>query len=178
MGLLQEGLNYRDMVGQVTPRLGVDEFQSQIGEDSDIIVLNFIVNGQEVGKDLVNWLERGYDWIIDAEISPGEVLDRKFYVFAELNRRTSAPRRIMELLQDLETLTAIKADDWKISVAGSKFPASIEALQDNVALTPAQYKQGRDSDLNEWREIAGLPVQSLQSDSEDLAEFRRIAGLR
>ena len=178
MRQLNEGLSYHDMVGQITPRLGIDEFQSQIGEDSDIIVINFIVAGQEVGKDLVNWLERGYDWIIDADVSPGEVLDKKYYVFAEFNRRTSAPRRIMELLDDLKTLTDIDPSKWQIAIYGKKYRASVEAIQDNIPLTPTEYTRRNQGDLNEWRQIAGIKVVTQPTDDEDLLEYKRIAGLK
>lgn len=166
------------MVGQVTPILGIDEFQSQIGDDSDIMVLNFIVNAQEVGNDLVDWLERGYDWIIDAEVSPGEVLDKKYYVFAELNRRSTAPRRIMELLDDLNTLTDIKAKDWQIKVDDKKYPASIESISEHVLLTPVEYKNRDEGDLNEWREIAGLPIVSTHEEDSEILEWKRKAGIK
>lgn len=165
------------MVDQVTPVLGIDEFQSRIGEDSDIMVLTFIVAGQDVGGDLVDWLERGYDWIIDAEVSPGEVLDKKYYVFAEMNRRSTAAKRIMEMLDDLNTLTDIKADDWELSIDDKKYPATIEAIQSHVALTPSQYKKGQEGELNEWREIAGLPTVKIYEDDPDLVVWKRTAGI-
>lgn len=177
MRQLNEGLNYHDMVDHVTPTLLVDEFQSKIGEDSEIITLTFIVDGEAVGNDLVDWLERGYDWIIDAEVSPGEVLDKKFYVFAEMNRRSSAPRRIMELLEDLYTLTGIKAADWNVKVAGKKFPASVQVIQDNIHLTPGDYNGAKEAELNEWREIAGIKTTKTYSDSPELDEWRRRAGI-
>lgn len=176
---LNEGLNYHDMVDQVTPVIGIDEFQSRIGEDSDIIVLNFTVAGEEVGNDLVDWLERGYDWIIDAEVSPGEVLDKKYFVFAELNRRTSAARRIMELLEDLYTLTDIKAENWKIKVGDEKYPASVEAIEEHVTLMPSDYKKEQEGELNEWRNMAGLKSVPLYQDEDpELTHWKRIAGVK
>lgn len=165
------------MVDQVTPVLGIDEFQSRIGEDSDIMVLNFIVSGQDVGGDLVDWLERGYDCIIDAEVSPGEVLDKKYYVFAEMNRRSSSAKRIMEMLDDLNTLTDIKADEWEFSIDGKRMPATVEAIQAHVALTPSEYKKGHEGELNEWREIAGLPTVKIHEDNPDLMDWKRTAGI-
>lgn len=174
---LNEGLNFHDMEGHVTPLLGIDEFQSRIGDDSDVIVISFIVDGKEVGNDLVDWLERGYDWIIDAEVSPGEVLDKKFYVFAELNRRTTAPRRIIELLDDLNTLTGIKADDWEVKIYGQKYPASEDIIKREVPLTPSAYKAKDEGELNEWREIAGLKTVKTHDDSEDIIAWKRQAGI-
>lgn len=174
---ITEGLNYKDMEGQITPTLGVDQFKSQIGEDSDIIVLNFIVSGKDVGDDLVAWFERGYDWIIDADVSPGEVLDKKFYVFAEMNRTSTAPRRIMELLDDLYTLTDIKKDDWKLKIDDKKYPASEKIISKLVPCSAAKYKERNESDLNEWRQIAGLPTVSTHQNDQELVAWKRRAGI-
>lgn len=177
MGQLNEGLNYQDMKNHVTPILGIDEFKSRIGEDSDIIVLNFTVSGEAVGNDLVDWLERGYDWVIDSEVSPGEVLDKKFYVFAEINRRSTAPRRIIELLDDLYTLTDIKTEDWQLRIGDKKYPATAEMIKANVALSAADYKNKEEGELNEWREIAGLPVVRTHDDDPDILSWKRRAGI-
>lgn len=175
---LNEGLNYKDMINHVTPILGIDQFKSHIGDDSDIIVLNFIVSGEAVGEDLMDWLERGYDWIIDAEVSPGEVLDKKFYVFAEMNRTTSASKRIIELLDDLYTLTDIKTDEWKLKIDDKKYPATEENITSHVSLSPSQYKENTESELNEWREIAGIPtVRTHDKDDEDILVWKRQAGI-
>lgn len=168
-----------DMVDQVTPILGIDEFQSQIGDDSEIITLNFIVSGEDVGNDLVDWLERGYDWIIDAQVSPGEVLDKKYYVFADLNRRSTAPRRIMEILDDLYTLTGIKSDRWQLKIDSKRVAASREAIEQGIKLTPGDYRNSREEELNEWRTMAGLKeVSVFNTDDPDLDHWKRIAGIK
>lgn len=175
---LNEGLNYMDMEHHVTPILGIDQFKSRIGEDKDIIVLNFIVDGEAVGSDLVDWLERGYDWVIDSEVSPGEVLDKKYYVFAEMNRRSTAPERIMELLDDLKTLTGISADNWELKIDKTKYPASEEIISKNVILNSNEYASTKEKDLNEWREIAGLKtIKTYDNTDVDLLNYQRQAGI-
>lgn len=175
--ILVEGLNYKDMVDQVVPTLLIDEFKSRIGEDSDIIVLTFIVNGEKVGNDLVDWLERGYEWIIDAEVSPGEVLDKKYYVFAEMNRRSSASKRIIEILEDLYTLTDIKIGDWNLKIGGKKYPATVDTIEKHLELNPAKYNNEKEHELNEWREIAGLKTVKTYTEDSDILEWKRKAGI-
>ena len=63
---LSEGLEYRDLVGVMKPTLHVDEFASKMGDDDDIVTLAFTIKGEQAGKDLSDWLERGYDYILDA----------------------------------------------------------------------------------------------------------------
>jgi hypothetical protein len=177
MKQLNEGLEYMDMKNHVTPILGIDEFESRIGEDSDIIVINFIVDSKKVATDLVDWLERGYQWIIDAEISPGEVLDKKYYVFAEMNRRSNAAERIMEVLDDLWTLTDIKQEGWQLKIDGKRYPASKETIQDHVELKPKEYERSKEAELNEWREIAGLNTVNSYEADEDIKNWQRQAGI-
>ncbi len=178
MKQLHESLDYLDMEGHLTPVLGIDEYKSQIGQDSDIVVLNFLVSGEQVGNDLVDWLERGYDWIIDSEVSPGEVVGSKYMVFAEMNRRSTAPRRIMEILEDLKTLTGIKSDNWQLKINGKKMPASIEAMENNIILDSNEYRANEERELNEWREIAGLTTVKTQEIDEDLVAWQRQAGIK
>lgn len=172
---LTESLNYLDMEDQITPLLGIDEFKSQLGEDDDIITLNFIIKSQEAGEDLVVWLERGYEFIIDADTSPGEVENGKYYVFAEMNRRPSAPRKIMELLDDLETLTGIKSDDWSIKIKHERYPATRENIERHIPLTANDYRARNESELNEWREIAGVPTRKTYEHDDELLQWQRAA---
>lgn len=173
---LNESLNYMDMQHHVLPKLGIDEFQSNIGEDSDMVVLNFTVDGEDVADDLVEWLERGYDFVVDAERSPGEVLDKKFYVFVELNRRSSAAKRIIEILGDLETLTGIKVGGWTLKIDGHDYPATVDAIEENVILSSAEYNKENQGDLNEWRSIAGIPRKPIHTSySDDVIEWQRKA---
>ncbi len=177
MTYLTEGLNYQDMKNHVVPLLSIDEFKSRIGNDKDIIVLTFVVSAEAVGNDLVDWLERGYDWIIDAEISPGEVLDKKYYVFAEMNRRSSAAKRIIELLEDLYTLTDIKVDSWRLKIEDKKYPATQDTIKRFVKLNSADYANSEEGELNEWREMAGIPTVKTYESDVDIQEWQRRAGI-
>ena len=83
---LSEGLEQGDLDRLVHRKLHVDEFKSKMGSDADIIVLSFKVDGKEPARDLMNFIERGYEWILDADISSGELDDGQYLVFAELER--------------------------------------------------------------------------------------------
>lgn len=178
MKQLNESLDYLDMQGHVTPIVGIDEYKSKVGQDSDIIVLNFLVSGKAVGNDLVEWFERGYEWVIDSDVSPGEVLGGKYMVFAEMNRRSSAPKRIIEALEDLKTLTGLKLSDWQVKIDGKKMPASLEAIEHNVILNPNEYLSKQEQELNEWREIAGLKTVKTHEFDQDVINMQRQAGIR
>jgi hypothetical protein len=98
--ILNEGLDYHDLEGQMLPVVTVDEYAAHMGEDSEIVTLAFTVKSEAAGNDLADWFERGYDWVLDSQVSEGEVKPGQYLVFVEMNRRTSVPKRIIELIDD------------------------------------------------------------------------------
>ena len=156
---LNEGLDYHDLEGHMEPVLLVDEYAAKMGKDKDIITLSFVVKSEQPGEDLVNWFERGYDWILDASLSEGEIEVGKFLVFVEMNRRSAAPRRILDLLTDLKTLTNIPPTEWTIVYQEEEYDADVDVLSQVLILNPNLYKAEEEmqaEELNEMRHRAGL----------------------
>ena len=180
---LNEGLEYQDMKDQIIPVLGIDNYQSSIGTDDDLITLNFTVAGKQQAEDLAEWFERGYDWVIDGETSPGEVKPGEFITFVEMSRRLRSPERIMEMLDDLQTLTDIKIEDWKIKIGDKELPASADNIRRNITLSPQEYRDEHedktgDEELTEWKQIAGVSMKTPDTtDSLEIQQLKRQAGL-
>ena len=175
--ILNEGLNYMDMEGQMYPVVGIDQYASSVGQDDDMITLDFAVKNKQAATDLAEWFERGYTWVIDAEPSPGEVSERKFLVFVEMTRRSRSPEQIMEMLEDLETLTGFKKSDWKIKIGEETKPATAENIKAGIELSPHDYRVAKEEPLNEWREIAGIPTVSTYENDEAIRAIKRQAGI-
>lgn len=175
--LLSEALNYRDLEGIMKPTIHVDEFSSKMGDDEDIIVLSFFVRDKEAARDLVAWFEKGYDFVLDADRSPGEIKPNRFLVYVEIRRRSSAPDNINLLLDDLSTLTEFEPAEWQVHYDGNTWPWSPDEFRNRVPLTPVAYKASREEDLNEWRENAGLPVKKVRDTKHDLRELQDQAGI-
>lgn len=174
---LSEGLEFRDMEGMMKPTIHVDEFSSKMGDDEDIIVVSFFVRGEQVARDLVSWFEKGYDFVLDADRSPGELKPNRYLVYVEIRRRSAAPRLVGELLDDLSTLTEFEPSDWTIHSNDRSRPWSEEAFAEMVPLTPDAYRKERETDLNEWREAAGLPVKQIYRTRPDLRDLQDAAGI-
>lgn len=180
--ILNEGLDYHDLEGIVIPRLTIDEYAAQMGKDSEIVTLAFIVKNKQAGEDLSDWFERGYDFVLDAQVSEGELTSGKYLVFVEMNRRTSVPERIITILDDLETLTGIELKDWTIIVDEEEYEPEAEVLKQVITISPHQYREEVEPDeeeLNEMRERAGLEVKALHADKQDaeIKAFKSMAGL-
>ena len=174
---LLEGLQYRDLDGIMKPTVHVDEFSSKMGDDEDIIVLSFFVRDKAAAKDLVAWFEKGYDFVLDADRSPGEIKPNRYLVYLEIRRRSSAPQHVQTLLDDLSTLTEYEPDDWMVHYNNGKFPWDEQVFANTVPLTPDAYRKSTDQDLNEWRAAAGLPEKQIHAVKRDLRELQAAAGL-
>ena len=102
---LFESLEFKDMEGLLKPTIHVDEFSSKMGDDDDIIVVSFFLRDAQAAKDLMNWFEKGYDFVLDADRSPGELKPNRYLVYVEIRRRSTAGGNVETLLSDLNTLT-------------------------------------------------------------------------
>lgn len=143
---LTEGLDYHDMKGQVDPKITVDEYSAKMGDDSDIVTLTFKTNSKLAAQDLVSWFELGYDYILDASVSDGEIEPGKWLVFAEMKRRTNVPHKIVSLLKDLETLTDLDVKEYTVTVDDKDYDATVDELKDAIILTPIAYIREKGED--------------------------------
>jgi len=178
MKIINEGLDYHDMKGQIKPVVSIDEYAAKMGEDSDIITLTFVCNSKLAAEDLVSWLEIGYDYVLDASVSEGELEPGKWLVFVEMKRRSNVPKKIIEILSDLETLTDLPVKEYTVKVKEEDYDAEEDTLKQVIILNPEDYKKQNDSekDLNEMRNIAGLNHKKLYNNlDQDLQHILNIA---
>lgn len=167
------------MEGQVEPTLTVDEYAAKMGKDNDIVTLAFVVRSKDAGNDLVEWFEKGYDYILDASLSTGEIESGKWLIFVELNRRSTVPERIVELINDLKTLTNLKLSDWTIRVDEEDYEPEEQILKQVIICNPNEYKieQEKEKELNEMRSIAGLSNKIIYAKDNEIKDFISKAGL-
>lgn len=176
--IINEALDYHDLVNMVVPIITVDKYEAKLGEDDEIVTITFTVKGKQVGDDLVDWLERGYDYILDAQTSEGEVSPGKWLVFVEMDRRTKVPERIVEMIEDMVTLTDLPLKDWTVIVEEEEYEVDVGILKSKLILSPHQYRQIKETDLNEMRELSGLQPKNIFTEKDNLLkDFIAKAGL-
>ena len=174
---LCEGLEYKDLEGMMKPTVHVDEFASKMGDDDEIIVISFFVRSQQAARDLANWFEKGYDWVLDADISPGEIKPGRFLVYIEMRRRSLAGEKINEALEDLGTLTEYSVEDWIMHYDDKSSPFSIENFNRIVPLSPKDYRKKKETDLNEMRSAAGIDTKSVYERDKEIQQLQSAAGI-
>ncbi len=175
--LLLEALEYKDLVGMMKPTIHVDEFASKMGDDDDIIVISFFVRSKMAARDLMNWFEKGYDWVLDADVSPGEISPGRFLVYVEMRRRSGAARQVAEMIDDLQTLTEFEPDQWTMHYDDQTHEFSEQEFARLVPLSPKDYRQHKEQDLNQVRTAAGIDPVQIHDRDQDIKALQSAAGI-
>jgi hypothetical protein len=177
---ITEGLEKSDLKRLVHPELHIDEFKSKMGRDEDIIVLSFKLTGREPAEDLVSFVEKGYDWVIDADVSSGEMGDGDYIVFVECDRTPDAAKNIMDMMKDIMNLTEQKLEDWTVQFRSNPDPqpVTVESIVAHVPLTAEDYlRKFGNKALDEMRNAAGIAVTTKAPKNDYTQSLRSLAGI-
>ena len=143
MHQLNEGLKPNDLKDLVKHIFEIDTYRSKMGTDEDVIVLSFEVTGHDPAKDMVNFIEKGYDFVLDADVSSGEVSKNIFKVFVEIERSRKIVSQIDDVVYGLEQLCSI--GDWRFRYYRDMKSYELPELKNIVPITPEAYRQKMDS---------------------------------
>lgn len=177
---LFEGLEQGDLKRLIHPELHIDEFKSKLGDDCDVVVLSFKVDNKQPANDLVAFIEKGYDWVIDADVSSGEMDDGSYIVFVELDREPGVAENIMDLMGDLMNLTDQKESDWRVRYYKShkEKELSLESLQDLIPNSPEAYEKAYgQEDIDALKTAAGVDVDTKAPKNDYTESLRNLAGI-
>jgi hypothetical protein len=166
---LLEGLRSKDLAGFVEPTFTIDQYTSKMGEDQNVIVLGFRVNDKNPATDLMEFIEKGYPFVLDADMSSGEERDGKYQVFIEIERSKQLPEQIKELLGGISRLVDNK--DWRFRYHKDFKSAEFteQAILEHVPLTREDYK----AKMLEFKNITvreffnRTPVDLIQIDEDN-----------
>jgi hypothetical protein len=151
---LFEGLRRGDLQGFVDTTFSIDQYTSKMGQDSDVIVLGFKVNDKHPAIDLMEFIEKGYSFVLDADMSSGEEKDGKYQVFVEIQRTKHLPGQIRDLISGVGQL--IDSTDWRFRYhkSGKSKAFSEQTLAEDVPLSEEDYK-------NKMLEIKGSAIKEF-----------------
>ena len=179
---LREGLEINDLNrGLVEKTVQIDRFKSKIGRDEDVCVMNFLVNGKEPALDLMGFIERGYDFVIDSDTSPGENKDGSYEVFVEMDRDEKLHENILKIISQVCNLTENKEEDWSFTYRGNFKDVSqltAESLEEKVPSDPKIYNEKyADEEIAKLKAMAHLKVDSKAPQTEEMNAIGRAAGI-
>jgi len=183
LGILREGLESGDLEKLISPKISIDEYKSKMGSDEEIVVISFTIQGKEPALDLVNFVEKSYDWVIDADVSSGEIFDGSYIAFIEADRDPAIAEQIIELLEDLKNLTEHDVSDWNIYYAKTKksLTPDLESLKAGIPGTPSEYQKidrNQKNEVDKLKTAAGINVDTTAPKNEFTEGIRILAGIR
>lgn len=172
MRKLVEGLKRNELDHLVDNTIHFDEYNSKMGRDDAVVTASFKVKFREPALDLVSFLESGYDWILDADISSGEVQDGQYIVFLEMQRSPKNYNQIMSMLDDIQNITNIKPDDWRFKwyKQSQYMPLTKENLEENLPDTPSKYREYIDQFVAVKEQTDNL--------AGEIANLKRLSGMK
>lgn len=191
--LLRENIEMGDLKRLVHNELHIDEYKSKMGDDADVCVISFKVSGKEPSADLVSFIEKGYDYVLDADVSSGEKEGGDYLVFVELDRTEELPEQIMRIMHDLMNLTKQEIADWRVRYYKSTKDHELneDVLEQIIPLSPEDYKlkyskdeedvdteQDITKDLDQMKATAGVPVNTSAPVNEYTESLRIAAGIK
>jgi len=134
-------LREKDLIDLVNPVFEIDSYKSKMGNDQDIVVLSFTVNEKAAADDLVQFIESGYNFVLDATATTGEQSDGYYRVFVEMEREDTVPNQIMELMDGVQKL---KAQDFSY-----RYYKSLDATE----LTPESLTRTIPLDVESYEKV-------------------------
>lgn len=99
------GLRANDLQEMILDTFEIDTFASKMGEDKDICVVSFIAKDRAPARDMMEFIEKGYNFVLDSDVSAGEDNDGNYHVFVELMRSPRLAEQISELVSGVAKLT-------------------------------------------------------------------------
>ncbi len=150
--ILREGLRPNDLQDLVHNIFEIDLYSSKMGDDRDVSVLSFKVKDRSPAKDMMEFIEKGFNFVLDSDISTGEDKNGHYQVFVELPRSKMLPQYIKEITEGVKHLTGI--NEWKFRYYKKihSVPFSEEKILETVPTSPDDYDQM----------IEGIRVESIE----------------
>ena len=168
---LQAG-DLRDLVNHI---FEIDSYKSKMGDDKDVVVISFTVEGREPAKDLVNFVEKGYQFVLDADMTPGELSNGKYKVFVELQRTPHVVEQITDMLYGVGKLTNLENFKFRYYKSFDSKDAVPEALSEVIPNSPQDYEQRiQEIRLESFHGFFGKSMFESVDTYGDVVEFKKV----
>ena len=131
--IISEGLKNGDLENLILPLLTIDQYESKISDESNIVV-GFYVFEEDAAHDLSNFIERSPYLIQDTDVSPSPTKDGYYITFTEIQRNPKFPDALINLLDEITLLCGIKNWQYTCQKLGDDHIKDVtkESLKENI----------------------------------------------
>ena len=132
---LQTG-HLRDLVYDI---FEIDSFKSKMGDDKNIVVMSFSARTKESANDLMNFIEKGYPFVLDADVTSGEQADGTYKVFVEMERNKEVPKQVVEIIDGVQKLSNLDKMKFRYYKSFKSNDTNPESLAEVIPLDNDAY---------------------------------------
>jgi len=118
----------------------IDSYKSKMGSDKDIITLSFSTGTKESADDLMVFIEKGYEFVLDSDATAGEQSDGTYKVFVEIERSRNAPEEILEIIDGVKKLSNLDDLKFRYYKNFKSMLLNLETLTATVPIDSESYK--------------------------------------
>lgn len=169
------GLREGDLKDLISPILEIDAYKSKMGNDSDIVVLSFELRDKAPAEDLVDFIEKGYAFVLDADLSTGEMKDGSYRVFVEIEREEGVPAQIFEIMDGINQLSGQSDFKYRYYKGFDTSDFTIENLTKDIPLDNESYEKiVTESNMNNFKNFfSNSYVDTIVMENEDELIIKR-----
>lgn len=132
---LDEGLRGGELNDLVMPLLSIDEYESKISDNKEVIVIGFYVDHEDPAKELSRFVDKSIEDILDTDVSPAPTPSGYFVVFVEIERSDKVFGIITNILKEIQNLVEIDEWQFKAYKQDKVMPLTKENFYDTVRIT-------------------------------------------
>ncbi|SVC51623.1 uncharacterized protein METZ01_LOCUS304477 [marine metagenome] len=146
-----------------------------MGEDRDIVVLSFSVKSQEPAKDLMEFLEKGYPFVLDADVTSGEQPDGTYKVFVEMERGRDIPEQITEIVDGVKKLADLEELKFRYYKSFDSQNADEQNIAETVPLDVDGYEiRVNETNLNNYKNFFNKSYLDSVELLQDHITFKKV----
>ena len=131
-----------------------------MGDDDQIGVVAFKCLHADSAKDLVEFIESGYEWVLDANASPATDERGKVTVFVEFERNNKLHTSIREMMKVVANVSTITEWQFEYYKGDGAIELSEDNLKSSILDNPSEYvlkySQPKNENLDRVKQLAGL----------------------
>ena len=147
----------------------IDAYKSKMGEDKDIVVLSFSVTGKNPAEDLVSFIEKGYKFVLDADMAAVNDGSSDYRVYVELDRDSEVTEKIMNIMDGIGKLANIKPFKFRYYKNFKSFVLDKETLDSMIPKSASEYGDlVSESSINNFKTFfdkSALDIINLKGDT-------------
>jgi hypothetical protein len=161
-----KSINHLEMQNYISEKISIDSFAAKLGKDEDVSVLKFQSNNKTVAEDLVNYIETGCNFILDADMSPAKNEQGLYNIFVEIERNEDLPKKIIEVIRDIEQVSGMLP--WQFSFYKNEnfYQLTDDNLNTIIPTSPSQYSLLTDDtieeDIKQFFESASIVTKRIK----------------